>query len=170
MLYDTANNRAVASHRWLTIYAGYREEPFLEASPGVLMVPVDADNNVLFVLEPTIFDASLALMLPGGSVDEGETPVECAVRELQEEIGLRPGRVDLLGELHPMARHARWSNFICLTRDLTESWLEGDEPYTMTIRRVPLTDFESLIAGGELRDAGVIAALYMTRAFIAKNG
>lgn len=38
--------------------------------------------------------------LPQGGVDEGESPVEAAWRELEEETGLSSGEVDLVGE-HP---------------------------------------------------------------------
>jgi 8-oxo-dGTP pyrophosphatase MutT (NUDIX family) len=37
--------------------------------------------------------------LPGGRLDDGETPVRAALRELHEEIGLRVGTGDVLGRL-----------------------------------------------------------------------
>jgi 8-oxo-dGTP pyrophosphatase MutT (NUDIX family) len=40
--------------------------------------------------------------LPGGRVDEGETFEQAAVREAQEEIGVDPGSVDVLGRLTPL--------------------------------------------------------------------
>ena len=36
---------------------------------------------------------------PGGSLDAGETPVEAALREAHEEIGLDPAEVEVFGEL-----------------------------------------------------------------------
>src|ERR1700681_670707 len=37
--------------------------------------------------------------LPGGRCDEGETSIEAALRELEEELGLEPGPDDVLGLL-----------------------------------------------------------------------
>ena len=37
--------------------------------------------------------------LPGGRIDEGETPLQAALRELEEEVGLRLSASDLLGTL-----------------------------------------------------------------------
>jgi 8-oxo-dGTP pyrophosphatase MutT (NUDIX family) len=36
---------------------------------------------------------------PGGSLDAGETPVEGALREAHEEIGLEPSEIEVFGEL-----------------------------------------------------------------------
>lgn len=41
--------------------------------------------------------------LPGGRMDEGETPEQTALRELQEEIGLKPGPSAVLGRLDDYA-------------------------------------------------------------------
>lgn len=41
------------------------------------------------------------ISFPGGRVDDGETLVECALREAQEEIGLDPSAVDVVGALPP---------------------------------------------------------------------
>ena len=42
------------------------------------------------------------ISLPGGAADTGETLAETAVREAQEEIGIDPSAVDVLGELTPV--------------------------------------------------------------------
>jgi 8-oxo-dGTP pyrophosphatase MutT (NUDIX family) len=39
--------------------------------------------------------------LPGGKIEPGESPLEAALRESHEEIGLAPGTVTVLGALDP---------------------------------------------------------------------
>lgn len=168
---DVANQkeRFVAGHRWLSLWRGYRDEPYLVSSDGVSVVAVNQAGEVLLINEPTVFDKQSVLMLPGGSVEEGEAPEISANRELQEEIGYQATRLDLLHCLYPLRRHGNWRVYIYLARDLRESALVGDEGYDLPLTRVPLANFEQLLASNQLQDATTIAALYMARSFIASQ-
>ena len=42
------------------------------------------------------------ISLPGGARDPGETLAQTALREASEEVGIDPGRVQILGELTPV--------------------------------------------------------------------
>ena len=46
--------------------------------------------------------------LPGGRIDSGETPLEAAVREVEEEVGLELGPSDLLGRLDDYPTRSRY--------------------------------------------------------------
>jgi len=48
--------------------------------------------------------------LPGGAVEAGETLIETALRETQEEIGVDAGQVEVLGALSPL--HIPVSGFV----------------------------------------------------------
>lgn len=46
--------------------------------------------------------------LPGGRIDAGETPIEAALREVQEEIGLDLDRSQVLGTLDDFVTRSGW--------------------------------------------------------------
>lgn len=162
-------NRLIATHKWLSLYCGFRDEPFIQCSDGVMIVPITTEGDILFISEPAIYDHLPKLILPSGAVDEGETPALAANREMQEEIGYRAERIELLHAFRPLARHGNTSLHAFLARDLTPSRLQGDEPYELPITRVPLNSFEPLLSTGALVDSTVIAALYMAREHIRRH-
>lgn len=62
------------------------------------VLPVTSDGLVVCIRQYKHGIGSIALTLPGGAIEEGEQPVECAKRELLEETGYRCARWQNLGE------------------------------------------------------------------------
>jgi 8-oxo-dGTP pyrophosphatase MutT (NUDIX family) len=164
---DGQENRIIVGHKWMTLCAGYNDQPYVDVPPGVYIVPMNYAGEVLMIREPAIPSGEMVLELPGGKIDEGESPAEAANRELQEETGYRAEVLFPLGVLKPLSRHARWDLHLFLARNLMPSRLVGDEIYQIEIERVPLDAFESLITSGRMRDSSMIAALYIARQFIS---
>lgn len=51
----------------------------------------------------------------GGSALQGETPVACAVRELQEETGIRAENLTEVGRVSDVNHHTHYVEFLCVT-------------------------------------------------------
>jgi 8-oxo-dGTP pyrophosphatase MutT (NUDIX family) len=47
------------------------------------------------------------IAFPGGRLDKGEQPMDAALREAKEEVGLDPSTVEVVGRLHPLATMRR---------------------------------------------------------------
>ncbi|MGR3911888.1 MAG: NUDIX hydrolase [Candidatus Rhabdochlamydia sp.] len=54
-------------------------------------------------------------VLPGGGIDPGESPEECAVREMQEETGLTTTIKRKIGEYSPLNKLTRYTHFFEMT-------------------------------------------------------
>lgn len=138
-----------------------RGEEYIESFDEVLVLPIDQDGSILFARESApAFGGGPVLVLPGGTVEPRESMADTANRELQEELGLRAGRLEYLGELTPWSKYLGVRSHIYLGRDLTASKLHGDEPEEVGMERVPWNAVESMMMSGHLRDARAIAALY----------
>lgn len=135
--------------------------------PGaVSVVPLHPDGTVVLVRQYRAAIDALLLEIPAGKRDvAGEAPELTAHRELEEEVGLRAGRLDKLCEFYNSPGFAdEWSH-VFLARDLTAATAEaqGIEEQHMSIEQVPLDDVPAMIARRELTDAKTIIGLLMTR-------
>ena len=131
--------------------------------PGaVSIVPVDDDRTVLMVRQyRAAIDADL-LEIPAGKRDvEGEPPEETAQRELGEEVGVRAGRIEKLGEFYNSPGFSDEYSYVYLGLDLepAESSAHSPEEAAMEVERVPLDEVPMLIRTGRLVDAKSIIGL-----------
>jgi 8-oxo-dGTP pyrophosphatase MutT (NUDIX family) len=131
--------------------------------PGaVSIVPVDSDNSVFMVRQyRAAIDADL-LEIPAGKRDvEGEPPEETARRELEEEVGMRAGRVEKLGEFYNSPGFSDEYSYVFLALDLEATQVSAHSPEeeAMEIERVPLDEVPMLIKTGRIVDAKSIIGL-----------
>ena len=87
----------------LLVYPGVAEAPAGEAADDTL-------HLALTVRGSGLRNHTGQVSLPGGGVDEGETFEQAALREANEEIGIDPATVELLGRLTPL--HIPISGFL----------------------------------------------------------
>jgi 8-oxo-dGTP pyrophosphatase MutT (NUDIX family) len=65
---------------------------------AVTLVPVDDQNRVWFVRQYRHAAGEMLLELPAGMIEPGESPEDCARREIREETGLAARQIELIGE------------------------------------------------------------------------
>ncbi|MGF1503541.1 MAG: NUDIX domain-containing protein [Anaerolineae bacterium] len=81
---------------------------------------------------------------PGGKIEENESPVECAARELSEETGLTAGRLALRGIITEWSPRTdwRWLMFVYTAHGLSGSLVPDEREGE--IRWWPLAEVPSL--------------------------
>ncbi len=60
---------------------------------AVAVLPIDENRDVFLVRQHRAAIGRTILEIPAGLIDEGEEPEDSAIRECEEEIGFRPGKL-----------------------------------------------------------------------------
>ena len=149
---------------------GDRFERDIVRSPGaVAAVPLvfDAEGNPSVVLVAQYRPAyeREIIEIPAGMRDvDGEPPEETARRELAEEVGLSPGRLDRLIELLPQPGTSDSTTIVFLATDCspTSTQPHGPEEEHSRVLHVPLGEAVAMIETGDIADAKSVAGLLLT--------
>ena len=131
----------------------------VEHAPGAAVVAVDADGSVLLVRQSRPAVDSRLLELPAGLVDPGESPDECAVRELAEETGFTASRLEPLVRFYSSPGFCTELLHLFVASGLEPSAMPRDEEEDIEVVRLPLADAIERVLNGEISDAKTVAGL-----------
>lgn len=133
---------------------------------AITLVPVDGEGHVWFVRQYRHSCGKVMLELPAGTLEPGEAPEACAVRECREEIGMSPGRLERLGGFYLAPGYSTEYLHLYLVGALTPAPLAPDADEDLTIEKVPFTELAELVESGLLEDAKSLAGLLLARRFL----
>ncbi len=131
----------------------------VEHSDCVAIIAVDADDNVLLVNQFRKPVEKELLEIPAGGIDSGEDAVSAVRRELQEEAGYLPQKVERLGGFYSAPGYCTEYLYLYLASDLVPSALHAEDTESISLVRVPVSQVPGLIASGSITDAKSIAGL-----------
>ncbi|MGH2523197.1 MAG: NUDIX hydrolase [Anaerolineales bacterium] len=133
----------------------------VEHTGAVTILPLDGLGNIWFIRQYRHSAGETLLELPAGTLGPGEDPALGADRELQEEIGMRAGKLERLGGFWLAPGYSTEFMHVFLATALTASQLEQDEDEVITVETLPVARALELALGGELRDAKSLASLLL---------
>ncbi len=131
----------------------------VEHRGAVAVVALDARARVLMVRQFRSGTQSETLEIPAGTLEEGEDPAVCAVRELQEETGAQAKQWTALGTLYPSPGYATEKMYLYRARKLTTVQASPEDDESIRTEWVPLKKAVRMIERGEIMDAKTIVAL-----------
>jgi ADP-ribose pyrophosphatase len=126
---------------------------------AVAILALDPTGQVLLVRQFRSAARRVQTEIPAGIRNPAESPADCAIRELQEETGYRPGKLEPLGGLFTAPGYTTEYIYLFLATDLTESRLPGDSDEFIELLRLPLTEALALVEKGEIEDAKTVIGL-----------
>jgi ADP-ribose pyrophosphatase len=128
--------------------------------PGaVAIAALDADGQVLLVRQYRTAAARTLLEIPAGTLHPGEDPLLAAARELREETGFAPGKLESLGGIFVAPGYTSEYIHLYLATDLSAAPLPMDDDEFIALERLPLDEALAAIESGAICDAKSVTAL-----------
>ncbi len=171
--WKTTTKKVIAENPFLTLEEHRREEEgtgkhgyfFIVHAPNwANIVAITEHDEIVLIEQFRQGSERVELEIPGGIIDEDESPDDSIIRELVEETGYQAtdkSEFRRIGEVIPNPAFIRNK---CFTYLLTNVRLTGatnfDENEHIRVRLVPRSEIEKLITSGEIQHSLVIAACY----------
>lgn len=130
---------------------------------AAVLLAVTNERRVVLVRQYRYASGEMMLEVPAGTIDAGESPVETARRELVEETGYYPNRLEKLYEFFPSPGILTELMHLFLATDLEEREAAPDDDESLEIVELPIEEALALQVGRDLRDAKTIIALSYLR-------
>lgn len=129
--------------------------------PRVSAMVVLRDPKTLVLVRQYRYGANRVLWeIPAGTVDEGESPRECAVRECEEETGYRPTRVASLGSFDGAPAGSDETTFLFLMSGVIKGKMNLDPDEHLTVGEFSVAKVRQMLESGVIRDAKAIVGLH----------
>jgi len=150
--------------------SGKRTQREIVVHPGaVVILPFLDDKTILLIRNRRYTIQQILLELPAGTLEHGESPMNCAGRELQEETGYLATRIKPLLNFYssPGIMTERMYAFAAFGLQKTSPVLqEGEE---IEVFSVDFSDAVSMIRDGQIQDGKTIATLLLYERFFAQG-
>lgn len=128
--------------------------------PGAAaVVPMKDDGAVVLIRQFRHAAGGFIYEIPAGKLSPGEDPLQCAARELEEEVGYRAASFELLSSIFTAPGFADEVIHVYKATGLIKGRQQLDQDEVLEIVEMPLTAAMERIVDGTIRDGKTIVGL-----------
>ncbi|HWG96320.1 MAG TPA: NUDIX hydrolase [Nitrospira sp.] len=128
--------------------------------PGAAaVVPIKDDGTVVLIRQFRHAAGGFIYEIPAGKLSPGEEPLQCAARELEEEVGYRASSFELLSSIFTAPGFADEVIHVYKATGLTKGRQQLDRDEVLEIVEMPLHLAITRIQDGTIRDGKTIVGL-----------
>jgi ADP-ribose pyrophosphatase len=143
------------------------ERAIVQHGGSAVVMPVDHKRRVLLVRQYRLPAGRYMWELPAGRIDEGETPLQAARRELAEETGYRAKKWSKLAAFYVSPGFVAEKMTIYLARDLVEGKATPMEDERIQLRWFTAREIDRMIETGKILDAKTNVGFFRWQRYFA---
>jgi ADP-ribose pyrophosphatase len=130
--------------------------------PGaVLIVPILDDDSMILIRQFRPVINKYIWEFPAGTLEEKETPLICAKRELVEEVGYKANKLKKIAEIFPAPGYTTEKIIIYKATKLKKVKKKSMEDEVISLKRFKIKQIERFIKEGKILDAKTICAFFL---------
>lgn len=135
-------------------------ESVIRRKDAAAVLAVDNDGSLIFVRQYRHAFGKMLLEIPAGVLNDDEDAAFGVARELEEETGKKPGKLEFLCEMYPTVGYCSEKIQIYIATELTDGVQNLDADEFIEIEKYTLEEALDMIYKGEIKDGKTIAALF----------
>ncbi len=133
-------------------------------------LPFLDDDTVLLVRQYRHAMGGYILEVPAGKLENEEPPAVCARREVQEEVGHLPGRLDPLGAIFTTPGFTDEVIWLFEAHDLVDTGTDHEDDEVIEVLTWGFDEAVAAVADGRIRDGKSVAAILHAALRRAREG
>ena len=128
--------------------------------PGAAcVIPVMPNGDICFVKQYRYAVKKEFIEIPAGKLDKGESPLDCAKRELAEEIGYTSNKLTFLTKIYPAIGFSNEAMWMYLGESLVKTKMKLDHDEFLELVPIKIEDAFRMVHSGEIMDVKTIIGI-----------
>ncbi len=137
----------------------YSKREIVEHSGAVGILAITKDKKIIFVRQFRKPVEKILIEIPAGKIENNETPLQCAIRELKEETGFSTTNMQKILEFYTTPGFSNEIMHIFFASDLINGLANPDEDEYIEIIQLTLDEAITEIQSGNIQDSKTIIAV-----------
>ena len=142
----------------LTIKGIKARREIVEHPAAAAILAFDEKGKIILVRQHR-FPRGYVLEIPAGTLEKGEAPKRCALREIQEETGYKAKRMTHLITYYPSVGYNTEAIHCFVASGLTSGKMNLDTDEAITVKKMDLSRLIKMIKSGKIIDSKTICAV-----------
>ena len=127
--------------------------------PGAAAILAFDEKGKIILVRQHRFPLGYVLEIPAGTLEKGESPKRCAIREIQEETGYKAKRMTHLITYYPSVGYNTEKIHCFVASGLTRVKMKLDTDEFITVKKMELPRLIKMIKSGKIIDSKTICAV-----------
>lgn len=145
---------------------GYKKREIVEHPGAVGIVALTDDNKIVLVKQFRKPIEKVIWEIPAGKLEIGESPKECAIRELKEETGYTAKDIKLIHKFFTSSGFSNQKIYIFLATNLIKGKPNFDDDEFIDKYEIDINEAQNMVIKNEIEDAKITIGILLAKELI----